>query len=136
MEKTQIKNISILHESDGRVKQVLINGEDLGNISINIDVSIKNFDPFRPDNVEVSFSDKYEQVFQDIFNVIDDLFLSNKGCLAGYLSSYLYERLVPIWNQLMRTGQHILAIQYWRKIISITHEWENKNSKHIHKGTP
>jgi hypothetical protein len=136
MEKTQIKNISIIHEPDGRVKQVLINNEDFDNISINIYNFVTNFNPFRPDNIEISFPKEYEQVFQDLFNVIDDLFLSKKGCLAAYLSSFLYEKLTPIWNQLMGNGQHILAIQYWRKIISITHEWEKRNSKHIHKGSP
>lgn len=31
---------------------------------------------------------------------------------------------------------HICGIQFWRKIIFISHEWESQNRKRIHKGTP
>ncbi len=36
----------------------------------------------------------------------------------------------------MQQGHHVWAIQLWRKLILRTREWEEKNQKHIHKGSP
>lgn len=136
MESTQIRNISIMHESDGKISQVLVNGEDIRNNIIGYTIIEWIFDPLRPNNFRISLQADSEKLFNDIFYAIDDLYSSNRGCLAAYLSSFLYETLTPLWRELMAQGKHIMAVQYWNAFISITHKWEKQYGKHIHKGTP
>jgi len=136
MELTQIRNIAIKHETDWKIDQVFINNENLSDVIKGRTFIEWNFEPFRPDNAKITLQAGFERLFQDIFCVVDDLYSLDRGCLAAYLSSFLYERLTPMWTHLMGCGKHIMAIQYWKKFISITHEWEDRNKKHIHKGTP
>lgn len=134
LEHTQTRNILVKHNSDWKIDQVLINGKDL--FTLIEDPLNWEFDPFSPDIAGITFRDEFKQVLEDMFFAIDDLYSTHKECLAAFLSSFLYERLTPSWKKLILSGNHINAIQYWKKYILITQEWEGRNNKHIHKGTP
>lgn len=137
MEETTIKNITIQHDEHRKVNNVTVDGVNIRDIIISRFNSIKfQFDLKRPDNANVSLPDEYEPIFHSVFSVVDELYRSDRGCLAAYLSSFLFESLTPFWNDLMSEGQHVLAIQFWRKVLSMVHEWEKKTGKHIHKGSP
>jgi len=135
-EETTIKDITIHHEY-GKISKVTIDSVNIRDLIISRFNSIVfQFDLKRPDNANVILPYEYEPIFQSVFSAIDELYMSNRGCLAAYLSSFLFESLTPFWNHLMSKGQHILAIQFWRKVLSMVHEWEEKTGKHIHKGSP
>jgi hypothetical protein len=137
MAVTQVRNIIIQHEADGRVSKVLVNGENLDDLIIGGFSEIMwKFEPIEPISSKIIFTTKYGQIFQDIFKVIDELFSANRDCMAAYLSSFLFERLTPYWNGLIQNGQHIMGITFWKEIISIVHKWEKENGKHVHKGSP
>lgn len=137
MEETIINNITIKHDKLGKINSVTVNGINMRDDIISRSNSIVfNFDPTRPDNANVILPVEYEQIFQSGFLAIDELYRGGKGCLAAYLSSFLFESLTPFWNLLMKEGRHILAIQFWRKVLSTVHEWEKKTGRRIHKGSP
>lgn len=135
--ETTIGNTTIQHDRQGNISTVTIDGMDIRNtISQKFNLINIRFDPWRPDNAKVTVPNEYEEIFQTIFSSVDELYRTGRGCLAAYLSSFLFESLTPYWAGLMKKGQHILAISFWRKILSITHEWENKTGQHVHKGSP
>lgn len=137
MEETTINNIIIKHDKLVKIDSVTINGINIRDDIISRSNSIViNFDFRRPDNANVILPAEYEQIFQSSFLAIDELYRAGKGCLAASLSSFLFESLTPFWNQKMIEGRHILAIQFWRKVLSTVHEWEKKTGRHIHKGSP
>lgn len=137
MIETIIGNTTIQHEADGTVNKVFIDGENLDDlISTGYRSIICRFNPYHPDTSEIDFPQEYKTIFQDIFEVINDLYNSNNACLAAYLSSFLFGKFTLYWIELMKAGRHIIGIQFWNKIISIVHRWEESNGKHIHKGSP
>lgn len=95
-----------------------------------------SFKHYRPDQCEIYLPDNYSEIPEKTFDVIDSLYSQEKGCLAASLSSFIFESMTPFWRCLLSDGKHILAIQFWRKVISITNDWEKKTRKHIHKGSP
>lgn len=136
MEEVQVGNASIIHQNfiiskfvleDLNVGQLIAKGPYSSSIS---------FNPGRPDQCEVRLPEGYDTLLEKTFDVISTLYSNDNGCLAAYLSSYIFESMIPYWKCLLHNGKHILAIQFWRKVISITHEWERKTGKHIHKGSP
>lgn len=137
MEETTIRNITIQHDKHSKINRVTVDRVNIRDaLSQRFNSIVFEFNPWRPDNANVIFPDEYEPIFQSVFSAIDDLYRSNRSCLAAYLSSYLFESLTPFWIELMNKGQHILALQFWRKVLSMTLEWEAKTGKHIHKGSP
>lgn len=137
MEETTINNITIQHDVLGKINAVIIDG-----VNIRHDISSRfnsinfkiNF--IRLNNTEIILPIEYESIFQSIFSAVDGLYQSDKGCMAAHLSSFLFESLTPFLTHLTTNGQHVLAIQFWRKVLSIVHDWEKKSGKHIHKGSP
>ncbi len=99
-------------------------------------IQIQDFNIERPDNAKVILPDEFESIFHSIFLAVDELYKTNRACLAAYLSTFLFEKLSTYWLNYMQNGQHILAIPFWTKILSIAHKWEKDTGKHIHKGTP
>ncbi len=99
-------------------------------------IQIQDFNIRRPDNAKVILPDEFESIFHSIFPAVYELYRTNRACLAAYLSSFLFEKLSTHWLNYMKNGQHILAIPFWTKILSIVHKWEKDTGKHIHKGTP
>jgi len=137
MEETDIRNIKIHHDKSGKISNVTIDGKKIrDNISSGFNLIKIQFNFLRPDNAEIILPAEYEIIFQSCYSVVDELYGSDRGCLAAHLSSFLFESLTPFWTHLMEKGQHILAIQFWRKILSSVHGWEKKTGKHIHKGSP
>lgn len=136
-EKT-IKDITIQLDEHGKISSVTINGKNIRDDIIfpQLHLIKFNFNRYRPDNADVIFPDEYKPIFESVFSAVDELYSSNEGCLAAYLSSYLFESFIPFWNRLLEEGRHILAVLLWREVLTAVHKWERKTGKHIHKGSP
>jgi len=150
MKTITIKNVTIEYEylelkeyltSDNfthiQIGNVTINGTDLRRLIIPRSQSVVfQFEPTTPDNADVVLPNEYESIFRSIFSVVSELYRLDKGCLAGALATFLFDSVTPLWRNLIDQGKHILAIQLWRKVLSLAYEWEQTTGKHIHKGSP
>lgn len=86
---------------------------------------------FFPKEIEISL--------EEFFNAIKEIKTKDKDdILAAYLASYIFQKLAGFWkNVLLPNGMYITGVTFWQEILSITLEWESKNSPlTIHKGTP
>lgn len=135
-----VGNVSIAFEKVGAqitFSSVKVNGANFSDVIVKEFNSIKfGVGPARPEVSEVYFPSEFEPIIQSVFTAVDELYKTQKACLAGFLSSYIFERFTPLWMDLIGQGRHVWAIQLWRKLIFIAHQWEEKNQKHIHKGSP
>jgi hypothetical protein len=136
METTVFKNVLVKHDHL-RIHGVTINGTDLAEMIRSGFTSIQiNLPITRPDQANVIFPEQYAQIFDTIFSVVDELYRSGQGCLAGFLSTFLFDNMTPFWMELLKAGRHILAVQLWRKVLSLAHAWEKRTGVHVHKGSP
>ncbi len=140
IEEIKVNNVSVTYEKSGAhiaISTVKVDGLNFSEVIVNGFGSIKaSIGPARPDISQIQFPAEYESVIQSVFTAVDQVYRNKKACLAAFLSSYIFERFTPLWNSLLQEGRHVWAIQLWQKLIFITHQWEEGNQKHIHKGSP
>jgi hypothetical protein len=136
MEETLVGNIAIRH-SHLTVDSVTINGDDMRSLIYSgFDSIAVRFQTRRPDDATTTLPDQYTQIFHTVFSAVDDLQRSNRDCLAAFLSTFLFDSVTPLWNRFLDSGQHVLAIQLWRAVLSLAYAWEQATGKHVHKGSP
>jgi len=139
MPEITINNVKITYNERtiGWISEVLIDQINVRNTIIQLSKSITfRFDSMRPDYAKVIVSEECNDMFQTVFSVIDELYRSDKSCLAAYLSAFIFDSFTPLWNNLLNQGKHILAIQLWHEIVSWAKAWEESTGRHIHKGSP
>jgi hypothetical protein len=127
-------------EREHRIKitRVLINHEDIQHVIIQgLRFVNFHFNDLRPDEVQVTFPNRIKELAKSIFYAADELYNSNRGCLAAYLTTYFFDSFTGYWRyNLLKQGKHIVAIQLWLEIISWATDWEESTGNHLHKGSP
>lgn len=141
MPEITIQNVTISYEEQDnniKVAVVSINNEDIRELILQGLRFINfQFNELRPDAVQVAFPHKIREIAQSIFSIANELYNSDKGCLAAYLTTYFFDSFTGYWRlNLLRQGKHVLAIQLWREIISWATTWEETTGNHLHKGSP
>lgn len=120
-----------------KISRVTLNEVDLLQKVCSQFESIKfRLEPRRPDSKSASMPGEYEEIFRAIFLVADKLYKTNQACLAASLVTFLFDRFTLLWERLTDNAQHILGIQLWREILSLTHRLEKDTGKLVHKGSP
>ncbi len=94
------------------------------------------FPTTRPDEANTVLPEQYTQVFDQVFSAAHDLHQSGRACLAAFLSTFLFDAMTPPWNRFLENGQHILAAQFWREVLSLAYGWETRTGFRVHKGSP
>ncbi len=129
---------TIVHDANGIVHQVSIGGQPLEQIlepalgQVTFAVA-----PFRPDRSQARIPEEMHKLTRLACSIASDLEIKyNNPCLAASFVSHYFERLTPVWRNLLIGGQHLLAIVFWREILERVQDWERENKVTIHKGTP
>lgn len=136
MEETTVGNITIRH-SDLKVNSVTIDGNDMRSLIYSgFDSIAIRFQTRRPDDATTTLPDHYTRIFHTVFSAVDELHTSNRGCLAAFLSTFLFDSVTPLWNRFLGNGQHMLAIQLWKQVLTLAYAWEHNTGKRVHKGSP
>jgi hypothetical protein len=106
-------------------------------LNSSLKVSITN--PLKLFPHEIVFSSKVDQTCIEVFESIEGLKNDSANeLLAALAASYLFEGFSRYWLVKLQSKEMELTtgIQLWRKVLTITNEWEKNSSAKIHKGTP
>lgn len=94
-------------------------------------------DPFDKNSKEIKFVLQIERICHKIFDTIREIKDGGGEGMAAQMAARLYECFTDYWINLLWQGRDVLGIQFWKKILEITFNWEAKNPNvTIHKGTP
>jgi hypothetical protein len=124
---------------NNRVYQLSKNGQNLrvpiSSFLINLDKNQGH--PFSQ-KTRYIFPKEIETICFEVFDAIKEIQLKDNNVLAAYTASKLFESFSGYWrNELLAQGLLYTGVSFWQELISITLDWESKNSPtKIHKGTP
>ncbi len=107
----------------------------ISSILINLDKNQGH--PFSS-KIRYFFPKEIEGICFEVFDAIKEIQSKDNDILAAYTASKLYESFSGYWrNELLSQGLLYTGVSFWQELISITLDWESKNSPtKIHKGTP
>lgn len=122
------------------LESIKIDGNELKNHICNLlsDLRVIAIRPFSRFPYEVGFNPEIRDTCIEIFNSIKELKKNNTNEeLVGRAASYLFEAFSKYWvKQFLEDKKELMGIQFWREVLVITKEWEDKQNTRIHKGTP
>ncbi len=117
---------------------VLLNGEEISKLIHDL-LPLTNHNlghPLETSKQLVIFDPRIEQICCEYLDEVKKI-QEKDHVLAAYLASRLFESFSSYWiDELLAIGKHIVAIGFWKKILSIIKNWEENNNFRIHKGTP
>lgn len=120
-----------------KISRVTLNEVDLRHRVYSQFGSIEfHLEPRRPDSKSAVMPGEYEEIFQAIFLAADELYKTDQTCLAASVVTFLFDSFTRLWRQLIDNAQHIMGIQLWREVLSLTHRLEKDTGKSVHKGSP
>lgn len=144
--ETTINDITIKYDeksfdftyTDGtRVKYPVVNiiGVKIDNIFL--DSLFKLFNESNYNVVEQLYIAPEFEIFSNkVFDVIYELIVQKKYILSRGLADYYFGMFTILWQYFLKHQRHMLGTTLWQHVCRIVWNWERKNNKKIHKGTP
>jgi len=130
----------VCHETSDLIRQLLFDGKTLDFVNGNyFTIKEDNNDPFDPNRDRIEFSPEIECICYEIFNTIKKMHDDRVDRrYYSLLAASLFELLASYWTRkLLARNLDRIGIRFWRKILRLTKEWQEKNpSIFIHIGTP
>jgi len=132
---SKLKTISIDYNSSKDIINLYYNGSFPFSTYINLLLNESRYGYNIYHKPIFDFSPDFNQSLILIIDDIKDLMKRKEYLLARNTSDAIFNACTIYWQRLMSNGQHIVAKEFWKKIIDTIIGLENKKVK-IHKGTP